>query len=489
MSKSIFKSFMLVTGFSIATRFLSFIYKIIISRYFGAEAIGIFGMAVSFLGFFMAINSGIPLILSRKIAEGTSKIEQSKNVTFSLIVTILTYVFIAILLLAFSPLLPYYFQNKKAVVVFYLLLPALFSSGFYSIIRAYLLGNKYFLSFSSTEFLEEVLTIILTFLFTAIFAFYNGEIIIALAVTVADITSVLVLFAIYFIKGGKIVKPSFQKELIKNSVPITTNRIISSLTATFSAFIVPYKLIESGLNEMTATAIFGRFTGMCMPLISAPSALIGSLAIVLIPELASLKTSSYNGAVNKIEKSLSFSVIVAGLFVGIYMALGEEITTLVFNDKMSGTYVTYSAIIIFPLVLTQLSTSILNTLNRENTTLKNYIISNIPMLIIISTLTKKLGVLSLAIGFFTSFLINSILNLYTLNKENGLGVKLYKNIVLVLIFTATLGYFIELISQFLHYSNFINILICVVIYVVLYGLLCYFSSLIGGKVSKLWNKK
>lgn len=467
---------MLVTVFSVLTRFLSFIYKIIISRYFGAESVGIFQMSVSFLGFFIALNSGLPLVLSRKIAEKTNELDDFRKVTFCLLYSVLLCSVISIILILSKDFLSIYFQNKKAITVFYILLPALFSTTIYSIIRAWLLGHKMFLSFSSTELLEEILTIFITFVLTMTLS-YSGEILIAMSVAIADVVCIVVLLIIYFAKGGKLVKPTNQIDLIKSSIPITTNRIVSSLTGTFSAFIIPYMLMEYGETLSMATATFGRFTGMCMPLISAPSALIGSLAIVLIPELASLKITGYNGASKKIEKSLTFSILIAGLFVGIFLPLGKEITQLVFNDETSGYYVSISAVIIFPLVLNQLSTSILNTLNRENITLRNFIIGNIPLLLIITFATKYIGILSLAIGFFVSFFITSTLNLYSLNKEGKLSVKLYKNIFLVVIFSLLCSYFIELITKYLKLGNLLTIIICSIIYLILYFTLCYFSGL------------
>ena len=467
---------MLVTVFSVLTRFLSFIYKIIISRHFGAESVGVFQMSVSFLGFFIALNSGLPLVLSRKIAEKGDQLDEFRKVTFCLLYSILLCTIISIVLILAKDILSIYFQNKKAITVFYILLPALFSTTIYSVIRAWLLGHKMFLSFSSTELLEEVLTILITFILTVTLS-YNGEILIAMSVAIADVVCIFVLLIIYFVKGGKLVKPTNQLDLVKSSLPITTNRIVSSLTGTFTAFIIPYMLIRYGENLSSATAIFGRFTGMCMPLISAPSALTSSLAIVLIPELASLRTNGYSGAQKKIEKSLTFSILIAGLFVGIFLPLGKEITLLVFNDEMSGYYVSVTAVIIFPLVLNQLSTSILNTLNKENTTLKNFIIGNIPMLLIITFATKYIGILSLALGFFVSFFITATLNLYALNKEGKLSFKLYKNIFLVVIFTLLCSYFVEVITKYLHLGNLLIIVICSIIYITLYFILCYFSGL------------
>lgn len=488
---TILKSFALVTAFSIATRFLSFIYKIIISRYFGAEAVGIFQMSVSLIGFFIALtSSGLPLILSRSIAEtrGKDKLREDRKVTFCLVFSVLASIIITVLLVICRPILSVYFQNKKAVDVFYLLLPALFSTTIYAVIRAWLLGNKQFLTFSSTELLEEVLTIAVTILLAVTLGSISGEKIISLAVSLADFICVIALFIIYFYKGGRLRRPRFEKELLKCSVPITASRILSSILGAFSAFIIPYKLMEYGLNTSVATATFGRFTGMCMPLINAPSALIGSLAVVLLPELSSLKATSE--ADSQIEKSLLFAVFTAGAFVGVYLPLGKEITTLVFNDVISGTYLSYSAILIFPLVINQLSTSVLNAIGKEKTTLKNFVIGSVPLIISITFLTTYLGVLSLALGFFLSFTTTASLNLFALTKQRSVSLNTYKKMFFVTVASLLLSYFTKTIACYVKLGGLSKILICSGIFFNLYFLFCYTLGLSPKKLGvKIFYKR
>lgn len=442
--------------------------------------------------FFISLtSSGLPLILSRKIAEmrNSNKLDEYKKVTFCLIFSLVSCSIIAIGLILAKPMLYIFFQNSKAVSVFYILLPALFTTTFYSIIRAWFLGNKQFLTFSSTELLEEVSRIILTFIFVLTITNITSEKIIALAVTCADFICVIVLLILYFCKGGRLILPDKNFDLIKSSVPITMSRIFGSLIGAFSAFIIPYKLIEYGMTTSLATASFGRFTGMCMPLLNAPSALIGSVAVVLIPELASLKNVANNNIQQKIESSLTFSVATAGLFVCLYMPLGKEITELVFNDTASGEYLTICSVIIFPLVICQLTTSLLNTLNREKITLINYIAGNIPMILILIFLPKYIGILSVGLGLFVSFVITAILNIIALNKVYKLSSKCFTNMLLAIIYSLILGFLLGVISNKTNLSNIINIILCGLIGVILYSLLCYFSGFISKDILRSATRK
>ena len=68
--KSIFKSVAVVTAFSVATRLFAFLFKVFVSRQFGASVVGVYQMALSFYFFASAVAlSGLPTVISRKIAE------------------------------------------------------------------------------------------------------------------------------------------------------------------------------------------------------------------------------------------------------------------------------------------------------------------------------------------------------------------------------------------------------------------------------------
>ena len=67
--KSIFKSVAVVTAFSVATRLFAFLFKVFVSRQFGASVVGVYQMALSFYFFASAVaRSRLPTAISRMIA-------------------------------------------------------------------------------------------------------------------------------------------------------------------------------------------------------------------------------------------------------------------------------------------------------------------------------------------------------------------------------------------------------------------------------------
>ena len=58
----------------------------------------------------------------------------------------------------------------------------------------------------------------------------------------------------------------------------------------------------------------------------------------------------------------------------IFLSLGGEIGTFLYDDSSAGLYVTKAAVTMFPLSVSIITTSMLNSLNREKITLAYYTI-------------------------------------------------------------------------------------------------------------------
>jgi O-antigen/teichoic acid export membrane protein len=70
----------------------------------------------------------------------------------------------------------------------------------------------------------------------------------------------------------------------------------------------------------------------------------------------------------------------------------------------------------FPMSITLITTSMLNSLNLEKKTLSYYLVGAVLLILSIYFLPKYIGVYSLVIGLFLSYLINSIFNLILLKR-------------------------------------------------------------------------
>ena len=219
------------------------------------------------------------------------------------------------------------------------------------------------------------------------------------------------------IKKGKFGRIKDVPAVLKPSLPITAMRVFGGVIGAFTAIVIPVLLIKYGMEKSDASATFGRVTGMAMPLLMAPTTLTGALSVVLIPEIATIKHDDKSAMSARIDGSINFAIIIAALFTILYIPLGKEITTFVFKDEFSGVYLSNVALMLYPLGLNQISTSILNSMGLEKKSFFNYAVGAAILMILTLALPKYVGIYAVAIGGAAGSVVTSFLNLNALNKK------------------------------------------------------------------------
>ncbi|MBQ4099882.1 MAG: oligosaccharide flippase family protein [Clostridia bacterium] len=423
IAKNVFQTALTVTIFSCAERFLGFLYRIFLSRTLGAEGLGIYQISLSVLGLFMTVtSSGIPITVSRMMIKYKSKNQNQKvdsTITAGILLAITISVPLILLIFSKSGFLNFLFSDQRCLPVLAIMIPGLIFTSVYAVLRGSFWGNNRFLAYSVIEFLEEsvmlVAGIILVNLTTDI---TKGVHMAGYAVLISYLFSFTVALIYFFIKGGKLKSPKRQfLPLIKSSAPITATKTSTSLINTLIAVILPARLVSFGLSSSDAVTEFGKVFGMAFPLIFMPSTLIGSLALVLVPELSSnFYSKNYNKLKSNVEKAIKFSCFISCLIIPVFLSVGNEISEFLYSDGSVGNYVVLGAITMLPLSVSIITTSMLNSLNKEKQTLLSFFIGASAMILCIYFLPKFLGVNALTVGMIINYLLTAIFNLTVLAK-------------------------------------------------------------------------
>lgn len=445
--KKLFKAVATVTVFAVITRTLSFVFKIYLSRTLGAEVVGLYQICLSTFFLFSALGaSGLPTVLSRKIAEERALKPESKGIpqiTSTLILGVMVSGAAIAIIFMLRPYAGALFSDKRAVPLFYIMLPALLSSCIYSIIRSWFWGRKQFTYFSITETVEEVLRILFTALFVSgAFAGVSGAYGIALAFTVSDVTVAVLLLGLYFFKGGRLEKPVKLSEIAKPALPVTAMRVFGSLVGTLLAILLPARLIDAGYSVSEATASFGRIAGMAHPLLFAPNAIIASLTIVLVPEMSENGIKNNYKLLNRqINGGISFALLISGFFMVAFCALGRNITELLFADTVSGEYLEAAALLMLLMPVNMITTSTLNSIGMEKENFFSFILSTVFMLIAVYFLPKYIGLYAVVAATAISLLLCCAGNIYFLKKKINLKLGFLKTILMVALFVVPSVFF------------------------------------------------
>lgn len=471
------------------TRLIAFVFKIYLSRQVGAENLGLYQISFAMLALVtMFACSGIPLTVSRRTAEYNALGNQKGifgTVTSGLILSLgITFITIAGVIVFRKPFLTL-FADSRAEPLFYIMLPSSISTAIYNIIRAYFMGKKKYLIYSSTELVEELLNVFFVLLLlSGAVAAVSGAKAIAIAFTIADIICFAVIFVLYIANKGKFAKPAPFKSIVKSSVPLTLMRLFTSLASILTAILLPHRMVDSGLSVAEATAEYGRAVGMAFPLLYSPLAITSALSIVLLPEIAELSATKNLAAISrKVDDSMGFITILCGLFFITFASLGTEIGIILFNDAGAGRFLAFASGMVLPLSLSQLTSTALNSIAKENVCFANYMVGIAFMGLSLYFLPPYIGILALAVAMTGFYFISFALNSVYLAKVGALKQSYYGIIVKTTIFSISIFVFVKLMHMLIksYFSVFWATVICGATGVALYAILVLAFKLVSIK--------
>ncbi len=469
----LFKAMFCVTFFSVATRAMGFLLKIYLSRKLSTELLGSYQVAMSIFAVFMTlVSSGIPVVLSRNISYyhgQNNKKAIGSIISSGLILTGIICLIVSLFVILCPTLINLLFTSSESVEMIIILLPALIFSSIYEVLRGALWGEQQFFQISFTEFLEQITRIIiLVLLFETTFLDISLTNKTALSLSIACIISAIHVSIVYFKRGGKLENPKFEfKKLLKTSTPITAVRTVSSIVSSIIAIIIPIRLMTYGYSSSEALSEFGIIMGMTFPLIMIPSTLISSLAVTIIPSISEQSNNIDNCELKnksilktKINFALKTTVIFSSLLLPLYLSLGVPICKFIFDNEKAGLYLTTASIMMIPMGLSQITSSILNAIGLELKSLKNYSISSALLILSIIFFPKFLGTYALIIGYLAMSITASIMNLIMLKKRKIISfefVKIIFKMLSISIFSALIGFSIySLFAKFNIIALFIS---------------------------------
>lgn len=427
--KSVFKTVSMITFFTIITRVLGFVFRVFLSRKLGAEGIGIYQIASAIIGVFMTlVASGLPLTTAKMVAKlETDKNRQKKDVvtTSSCVIAILVGIVSSVILILGKNVLFHIIKSELATNIVLIMCPAVIFSAVYAVFRGALWGQNSFFWVSFTEFLEQVIRIVLTFLVIGRMTDMTSSIkAVAHTFSLTCLLSAILVIVVYLISGGRIrFKKQGYKEIIKRSAPITAVRLASSFVQPVTALIIPFLLGLIGYSSSQAIAIYGVVMGMTFPILFAPLSIVGSLSMVLIPKISVLQAKNeYNVIANSIKKSIEFSLFLGVVFVPLFLACGDMIGVVLYDNLRAGVFLQLSSVCIIPLVVNNITNSILNALNLEVKSFANYLWGVLVLLVSLG-LTFVVREYAIVVAYMLSITVTACLNVRTLNKKVA-GLKL-----------------------------------------------------------------
>ena len=413
-----------VTLLSIAERFFGFLYRVVLSRKLGAEGMGLYYIALSVFAVFVTVAaSGVPITVSRLMVrfrtEGNEK-KASGVVTAGVLVALCYSIPAAILLFLLRNSLGSLFTDERCVLLFICMLPGLIVNSVYAVLRGAFWGDGRFTVYAVIELVEEIVMVAVgTVAISLTVSRGKGEISAAVAVTVSYFASFLLATALYLGRGRRFTSPKGTlKPLLSSALPITGMRTAGSFLNSFIAVLLPLRLIAAGLSPENAVKTYAAASAMAVPILFAPSTIIGSVSLVMGPRLSGEFYGNKKSALRTTaETSLKAAVLLACLMIPAVFVGGADLCLLLYRNGEAGAYVEKFALLLLPMSLSMMTTGILNSMGYEKHTLLFFLSGSAGMLLSVWFLPNVLGAEALLVGFSLSFSVSAALSLCFLQKK------------------------------------------------------------------------
>lgn len=344
----------ILTVSNLLVKVTGLLFKIPMNYIMGDTGMGYYNSAYSiYTLFYMLSTSGLPVAISVTVSEkrAQGKIGSAKKV-FHLALA----VFAAIGLLAFA--LMFFASDKLALLISSELSAMSVAAAAPTILfvcvsgayRGYFQGCGNMMPTAVSQLIEAIGKLLIG-IACALYAIRIGaeiHVVAAYAVfglTAGSFVGMLYLVITGFVRGDRDLVTEHEIDYISDktgsifrrflaiSIPVTLSASVMSLTNTLDTAMIQRILILSGMTAEEATAAYGNYTSLAVPLFNLPPVLIYPIAYSLVPVVAAAAgDGKFEAARDKIRVSLKYALIIGLPCAMGLSALSDPILCLLYND-------------------------------------------------------------------------------------------------------------------------------------------------------------
>ncbi len=206
--------------------------------------------------------------------------------------------------------------------------------------------------------------------------------------------------------------------LLSMALPLMGNRLILSALQSVEAIMIPGALKTYGMAASEALGTYGVLTGMALPFILFPTAITGSLSVMLLPHIAAAQSDNAFDRINSSAGfSIRYSLYIGILFAGLFLRFGNRIGPVVFGNELAGSFLSVLDWLCPFLYVSGTAGSIMGGLGYTKTTFFHSSVSLIVRLLFVVFLIPRMGIRAYLYGLLGSELVLTSCHLFFLRKK------------------------------------------------------------------------
>ncbi len=369
--QSIFYSSFLLFLSSVVLHILGFAYRIILSRNIGADGMGLFSLVMPVYAVLSSlVVSGIALSVSKLSAQNGESIGKIMKNALSLFFCLFVFVGIIYALLS-DGIATFFLKEGRLKTALLLMLPCLLLTGIENITKSCFYGRKKVVYPIISELLEQVVRIVAVFALLLVLTPktpMQAVTIIIFAMIISEIfsSSSMVIFYKWVFKKSALQAstshaPRLFSQMLSLTVPVSLSNCITTIIHAITTVMIPYRLVVAGLSWDEAISDFGILSGMTLPLLMLPTALIGPITTVIFPKISQGQSNSdVKDIKRKTAKSLHITSLICMPFLFIMIFFSRPIFILLYNQTPADEIVVSLCVCMMFAFFQSISNSILN---------------------------------------------------------------------------------------------------------------------------------
>ncbi len=223
-------------------------------------------------------------------------------------------------------------------------------------------------------------------------------------------------------KGGPAPADPPVRRLLRGGGPNWLSNVVSSLTAAVDAALVAWRLRVTGLGADAATAALGELNGMALPLATAPAVLFGALASALVPAAAADWARGDAVAARRRGATAYFWVLSVATPAAVAVwQLAQPLALTLYRNVQAAPPLGVLAWGAIPLGLSYVAAALANAVGRPSDLLPGVFLGAVvkSSLVLLLTDAHGLALRGAALGIFFGLSSSTVLNVRAVTRQSG----------------------------------------------------------------------
>lgn len=481
---------LLLTGTGLISQILGFFYRIALSRLIGAEVMGLYQLIMPVYSVLLSIVSvGLTTAVSTLTAEyhalnRPAAIHQALRRCLMLL-TLLVIPLGAVVICASDAISVYLLGDARTRLGLMLLIPCLFLTSVENLHKHTFYGCGNVRPPALTELCEQIIRAAAVLGLLLLFLPRNPEHTVGLIVSgmviceVFSAVTLVILFRRHMGRRPPDAAPSAGwGRIVSIALPVGFTSLLGNLMGSVTAVLIPQRLVAGGMETSDAMSAFGVLSGMTIPLLNMPAALIGAMCLIMVPKLAqSAALHDRAGLHRRLGRALQATSVLMAPATALLAVLGPTLGTLLFGDSRVGDHMIPLAVGLLLCCYQSVLACALNGIGRQSAAARNALLSDVVQVALTwhTVALPGVGLKGYVAGFLLSAAVGLVLNLISTLRATGLRLQISAWLLAPMLGALLMGLCVNLLFRWLQ-SGGVPILFSMV-FCAVFGAVEYLAAL------------